>query len=402
VGSAPYLRLETRGRNTGLPHIVELRYAWIEGCYFVLAGDSANDWVKNALKQGQARVRIEDFLVDVTASKASERELAATSSAFQEKYGARDFHKWYSGERLCLRLTPAGPTVRRGEATGELEAKIGYKDWLSKSRGYSADIVSAFDSAADEYDFTIRRNFINTWIRMRSLRVLRKFIRPDDFLLEVGCGTGAEAIEISNWVRGVVATDVSPRMTGLVRAKATVRGVRDRVVPLTIRAAEIAKIRDTIGSVKLRVGYSFNGALNCEPELNSFAAQLHSLLEPGGFFVCSVRNTVCASEMISHGLALQFSKATPRRKQPTMVSVGGMDIPSTYYSPSEFASYFEPHFIAIEVIGLPTFLPPAYLNDYYLKVRSISSLLEHVELLLSGRFPFNRLGDQTLFVFRNS
>jgi len=402
VGLNRYLRLETKGRKTGLPHIVELRYVWLGGCYYVLAGGATSDWVKNALNQSFARVRLGEFMVVVKPAQAAEDERAATISAFESKYGARDARSWYPPGCACLRLAPTGPASRREASFGELEAKKAYAVWATEGRDYRAEVSNAFDLAAEEYDFTINRNFINTWIRRRSLQVLKKLVRPDDLLLEVGCGTGAEAMEVARWVSGVIATDVSARMTELVRAKSIARGIGGRIVPLTISAAEIAKARDSVGSRSIRVGYSFNGALNCEPRLDSFVTQLHSLLEPGGYFVCSVRNTTCASEMVSHGLVLQFSKATPRRVQPTMVSVGGVDIPSTYFSPSDFVSHFEPYFTPVETIGLPTLLPPAYLNEYYLMARRFTSLLERLEPLLSGVVPFNRLGDQTLFVLRRS
>ena len=397
-----YLRLETRGRKSGLPHIVELRYAWFGGNYYVLGRDSTSDWVGNALKLGSARVRLGEYLIEVAPTLADRVEGAATVAAFKSKYGLGLFRRWYSESEICLRLAPTSPAVRRGGRSGELGARTSYRDWAAVNRDYRGEVASAFDSAAEEYDFTINRNFINTWIRRRSLQVLRQLVRPDDLLVEVGCGTGAEAMEVSDWVSRIIATDVSARMTELVRAKARARGKEKRVVPLTIGAAEVAKARDLFSGRRPRVAYSFNGALNCEPDLGTFVSQLHSLLDPGGYFVCSVRNTTCASEMISHALFLQFARGTPRRLQPTMVSVGGMDIPSVYYSPSEFVSRFRPLFVLVDMIGLPAFIPPAYLNGYYLKLRGITWLVERLEPLLSGILPFNRLGDQTLFVFQNS
>ena len=397
-----FLRLETKGRKSGLPHIVELRYAWFGGNYHVLGRDSTSDWAENALKLGSARVRLGEYLIEVRASLADQSEKAATVDAFKSKYGLGLFRRWYAETEVCLRLSPVSQAVRRGGGSGELDARTSFKDWAAVKRDYYGEVASAFDSAAEEYDFTISRNFINTWIRRRSLQVLKELVRPDDLLIEVGCGTGAEAIEISDWVSGIIATDVSVRMTELVRARAKARGKENRVIPLTIGAAEVAKVREVLGGRRPRVAYSFNGALNCEPGLDTFVSQLHSLLDPGGYFVCSIRNTTCASEMVSHALVLQFAKGTPRRLQPTMVSVGGMDIPSTYYSPSEFASLFRPFFTPVETIGLPAFMPPAYLNDHLLKLRGVPWLLGRLEPLLSGVPPFNRLGDQTLFVFQNS
>jgi len=397
-----FLRLETKGRKSGLPHIVELRYAWLGGSYYVFGRNSSSDWAENALRLGAARVRLGEFLIDVTVCVANEREAEATVAAFKSKYGLVLFRRWYSEAELCLRLAPTDLAVKRGGGSGELDAKTSYADWASKDRDYYGEVAGAFDSAAEEYDFTINRNFINTWIRRRSLQVLRRLVRPDDLLIEVGCGTGAEAMEVSDWVSQIIATDVSARMTDLVRTKARARGKENSVIPLTVRAAEISKVAEVLGGRRSRLAYSFNGALNCEPDLGSFVSQLHSLLEPDGYFVCSIRNTTCASEMVSHALVLQFSKGTPRRLQPTMVSVGGVDIPSTYYSPFEFASRFRPLFTPVDVIALPALIPPAYLNGYYLKLRGIPWLLERLEPLLSGIAPFNRLGDQTLFVFQNT
>ncbi|MDG6968273.1 MAG: methyltransferase domain-containing protein [Nitrososphaerota archaeon] len=402
MGSSEYLRLETRGRRTNLPHIVELRYAWLGGEYFVLGNSPSSDWGLNALKSGKAKVRLGEYLVDVAARKADEAEAKAALMSFGKKYGARFVSRWYSHSELCLRLTPIGSAVRRGGASGELDVKADFGHWASQKKDYYVDVAGAFDSASDEYDFTIRRNFINTWIRKRSLQVLRKLLRPGDYLMEVGCGTGEEAIAISDWVSGIVATDVSAGMVGLLEEKVAARGLAGKILPMKLSASEISRVRDLIGEKEIRVAYSFNGALNCEPNLGSFVRQLDSLLEPDGYFVCSVRNTTCATEMISHGLVLQFDRANPRRVQPIMVSVGGRDVPSTYFSPSSFISYFSPRFSPAQVIALPALLPPAYLNGYYLRLRPFLSFLERLELPLSGVSPFNRLGDQTLFVFRKS
>jgi len=49
---------------------------------------------------------------------------------------------------------------------------------------------------------------------------------------------------------------------------------------------------------------------------------------------------------------------------------------------------------------LPSLLPPAYLSDYYVKLKLITGIIERLETVLSGHFPLNRLGDQTLYVFK--
>ena len=83
-----------------------------------------------------------------------------------------------------------------------------------------------------------------------------------------------------------------------------------------------------------------------------------------------------------------------------MVSVGGRDIPSTYYAPSEFVEFFRGEFKLRKTIALPGLLPPAYLNSYYVRFRRVLSILERLEPYIGASFPLNRLGDQTLFIFQ--
>jgi len=397
---AYFIRLSTRGRVTGLPHIVQLRFSWKDGSFHVVSGSSQSDWVLNAVRHQSGVVRLGEMLYEVSAEPVDEAERETILTEFRTKYGRGLVDRWYSTAGAALRLTPVAPPTRRGSTSGELETKSSLDDWIKEQRDYYSDVASAFDSASEEYDFTIGHNFINTWIRKRSIEVLLRSIRSEDFLVEVGAGTGAEAIQIAKHVRGIIATDVSKSMVDLMAAKVRAKHLEGKVVPVRLAAFELSKLRGLLGGKELRVAYSFNGALNCEPRLEKFVSSLADLLGPGGLFICSVRNTLCLAEALWHAAVLQFDRMNPRMRQPIMVSVGGTDIPSTYYSPGEFLRKFESHFKAKEVIALPGLLPPAYLNNYFLKLGSLGSAIGRIDRALSGLFPLNRYGDQTLFVFK--
>lgn len=394
------IKLITKGRRTKLPHVVEIRFTFRDGSFFVLAGERTSDWVRNALKEGKAKVRTHEFVFNVSARIATREEMAEAVEGFSSKYGSRIVREWYSNPAACISLTPQERPLRRGTVKGEGEATMTYDEWLSQSADYYRGIAGAFDSAAEEYDFTIGRNYINTWIRKRSIRELLRFAKPTDIALEVGCGTGAEAIEIAEYVAKIIATDVSDKMIEILSKKVQARGLTNRIIPLQVRAADISKAGDLTDGRKVDLAYSFNGALNCEPELEDFVRELSSIIVEGGYFVCSIRNSFCLSEALSHAVVLQFDKMTPRKNQPVMVSVGGMDIPAFYYQPATFADFFSTNFKLRKLIGLPTLLPPAYLSDYYVKFKNVASFLERLEGVLSDRFPFNRVGDQSLFVFQ--
>jgi ubiquinone/menaquinone biosynthesis C-methylase UbiE len=392
------LKLLTAGRRSGLPHVVELRFARSEEAFFVLAGDRSSDWTLNALA-GASRVRVGQMIYPVFVSKATPQEHARTLRQFLSRYGNRIVDTWYARAELCLKLHPSGPPTQRNTVRGEMDAKLDFASWKSVGNNYYATVQEAFDSASEEYDFTISHNFINTWIRKKSINELLRLVKPDDVLLEIGCGTGAESIQISKSVRQIIATDISQGMLKLLRQKISAKKL-ENILPVQARAANISSIAPLFDGGKVRIVYSFNGALNLEPHIDKFPQELSKVVDRGGYFVCSVRNIFCLSETIAHAAVLQVDKITPRREQPTMVSVGGIDIPAFYYSTTFMSKLFRPYFRLRKLVGLPAFLPPAYLNDYCIRFRPITSLLEKLEKNLAERFPFNRLSDQTLFVFQ--
>lgn len=394
------IKIVTEGRRTGLPHIVEVRFSFLDDSFIVFAGGANSDWLRNALSAGKAKVRTRELVFNVIARPAGEEEKERALKEFASKYGGRVVRDWYSNPVACLRLIPEGPPTRRGAVRGEGEATTTYKEWLDQNKDYYQGIATAFDSASEEYDFTISHNYINTWIRKRSIQELLKHAKPSDTLLEVGCGTGAEAIEISRSVSRIIATDISDKMIEILNKKVGARGLSGKIFPLQVRAADVSRVAEITAFGHVDLAYSFNGALNSEPELDRFVEGLSSLLAPRGYFICSIRNSFCLSEALSHAAVLQFEKMAPRKKQPIMVSVGGMDIPAFYYPPTAFLSFFTGKFQLKKLTGLPAFMPPAYLSDYYIKFKNVASLLEKLESTLGGHFPFNRVGDQSLLVFQ--
>jgi ubiquinone/menaquinone biosynthesis C-methylase UbiE len=366
----------------------------------VLAGRANSDWVLNAFQGKNAKLILNGLEYQVRAERSSHEERNRAYQTFQAKYGSRIVKDWYSPSAVCLKLTPIGPALQKAVVKGEGEAEIDYDTWKLTNHDYYRGVAEAFDSASEEYDFTISRNFINTWIRRRSVNALLRLAKTDDVLVEIGCGTGTEAILIAPHVSQIIATDISDKMLQILRLKLRAKRLGEKILPVKAGASELSIVRRLVDGGQVDLVYSFNGALNCEPQMRRFVAELSALLKRGGYFVCSIRNTLCLSEALSHALVFQFGRMNPRKKQPIMVSVGGKDIPSVYYSARNFARFFTLDFRLDKQIALPGIMPPAYLNDYYLKLRDRMATLERLEPLLSERFPLKFLGDQTLFIFR--
>ncbi len=396
--NATTLKLITTGRRSGIPHVAMMRFVISQGAYYVFAGTPNTDWFLNALASRVAKVRLGDHVQPVSCEESPEGEMMR--GLYTKKYGARTVKDWYSSATTrAMRLVPTCPATLRGAIRGEDDVKLDFRAWTSKSADYLDSVATAFDSASEEYDFTIKGNFINVWTRDRSIAEVIRRAGMDDTLLEIGCGTGTEAIRISRHVRKVVATDISLGMISLLRRKVDARGLTTRIEAIQLRATEIARASGALPGGKARLAYSLNGALNCEVDVGRVARELWNLLEPGGLFICSVRNRLCLEESLSRAVQFRFGTLAPRKRQPIMVSVGGMDIPAYYYSPREFARFFEPYFSTTKMAALPAVIPPPSLNDFYVRLRSRLLLVEKADAALADKFPFNRFGDQTLFVF---
>ncbi|HEY1015278.1 MAG TPA: methyltransferase domain-containing protein, partial [Herpetosiphonaceae bacterium] len=89
--------------------------------------------------------------------------------------------------------------------------------------------ATAFDTVAERYDgdFTSRR--LGGWLRAAVWRRLGAAFRPGDRALELGCGTGEDALWLARRGVAVTATDVSPGMLRVAAAKARAAGLADRI-----------------------------------------------------------------------------------------------------------------------------------------------------------------------------
>jgi SAM-dependent methyltransferase len=402
VPQARTIKLITKGRITGLPHVVELRFVIANNTFLVLAGARPTDWLRNCLTSGQAVVRLHDLMYEVSARVATQDERVAARAAFVAKYGLGTFRNWYGDRSECLWLAPSSPPLVRSPGSALGQTRQDYEEWKKQNRDYYRAIAEAFDSAAPEYDFSISRNFLNTWVRRRSVRELLRLARPDDVVIEIGCGTGVEALQIAAHVSQVVATDISKAMLEILERKATAWKAAERIVPVQLKASEIGEVARYLPHGTSRLAYSFDGALNCEPNMRDFVVGLAGVMRDGGYFVCSVLNTLCATEGLAYAAALQFDKMASRKKQPMVLSAGGRPAPCLAYPPSKFEQSFRPYFRLKKRVGLPAFLPPPYLNEHYLRFRPVGAIFERLEPLLSSWPPFNRWGDQTLFIFEKT
>ena len=121
----------------------------------------------------------------------------------------------------------------------------------------------------------------------RKLSETRMLLRPDDRVLEFGCGTGTTALRHAPHVKEIVAIDISARMIGIAREKAQ----SAHVTNVEFRQASFDTFDAAPGSFNMVMAHSI---LHLIPDHRAAIEQSFNLLAPGGVFVSS---TACLGEM---------------------------------------------------------------------------------------------------------
>ena len=90
----------------------------------------------------------------------------------------------------------------------------------------------AFDSVAADYDGPRGNNELIQRMRLALWDAVPHEIPSGGRLLDLGCGTGIDAVEFATRGFQVVATDWSPQMVARTAARAAAQGLQASVTPM--------------------------------------------------------------------------------------------------------------------------------------------------------------------------
>ncbi len=262
------------------------------------------------------------------------------------------------------------------------------------------DAAAAYDAIASRYDLVPVENRINRYMRAASLERLRSTFAGGQRVLEIGCGTGDEALALAAGGVRVAAVDASAEMVRIARAKASTQGMADRVAFHNASAGDLVRIAPSLDGPFDGAYASFS--LAYEPDLRPVAAGLHALLRPGARFLASVPSRLCLVEFL-----LAFGSGHPgfagRRLRPWHGhKVGAHVVPIRTFTPRGFLRAMGPHFSLVRLEAIPAIVPPAYMNRAYSRSRGLADAMERADSVLRKRFPFRYLGDHVLVELRHA
>lgn len=218
----------------------------------------------------------------------------------------------------------------------------------------------AFDPLAATYDNTFTHTEIGRYLRDQVHARLDRHFRAGDHVLELGCGTGEDALRLAERGVHVTATDISEGMLASARAK-TVGNVLVRVERLDLRTLTPYPPRHEGEEEQFDGAFSNFGPMNCLEEWRTLAGWLADRIKTGGIVGLGVMSPLCMWEPLWHGLHGNFKTATRRWRKSTMFQPDAVSEPITVTYPSigRISKDFAPHFRRAYVQPLGLFLPPS-------------------------------------------
>ena len=254
----------------------------------------------------------------------------------------------------------------------------------------------AFDSVAADYDGPRGNNELIQRMRLTLWDTVHSEVPAGARLLDLGCGTGLDALEFARRGFHVVATDWSPLMVERTRARAAGAALQSRVTAAHLGIQELAQLDGEFDGI-----YSNFGPLNCVPDLGTVAGECARLLRPGGILVFSVMGRICPWELAHYAVRGRFRRASVRAARgATAVGMNRHTIWTCYYLPREFYRAFAGYFSLQSYRALGLFMPPPYLVDYYRRRRRWCERLGRLDDRLGALPVLRDMGDHFLIVLR--
>jgi SAM-dependent methyltransferase len=258
---------------------------------------------------------------------------------------------------------------------------------------------AAFDSVAPDYDGPRGNNEAIQEMRAEMWRWLDRTFANPGRLVDLGCGTGLDAVRMARRGHEVTATDWSPLMVERTRARAAAEQLASRVHAVAVGAHELERLGLPEGA--LDGAYSNLGPLNCVPDLGAVARECARLVRPGGALVFTVIGRVCPWELAHYLARGRWARARVRFARDVVpVGMNRHTIWTRYYTPRAFHRAFTRDFALEHFRGVCLLAPPPYLTAFRARHARLCRALFRLDQRIAGWPLLRGMGDHFLMVLR--
>jgi SAM-dependent methyltransferase len=266
--------------------------------------------------------------------------------------------------------------------------------------------MSAFDTLAPSYDKEFTHTAIGQILRNRVHNRLLSHFKAGDSLLEMGCGTGEDALFLAEKGLQITATDASEKMLSITREKTK---HLPNVTLSQLDLAHLPSLRSGEGEasshfapprgvgihraaegdgVAFTGAFSNFGALNCLNDWETLAAWLGEAIPKGGVVGLGIMSPYCAWEFAWHALHWKWNIALRRLRGSEFEGIR-----ITYPTVQRITDDFSPYFRRVHLMPLGLFLPTSALFDVVQKRPKLMNTLVGLENRFGNIPQFAMLAD---------
>lgn len=258
--------------------------------------------------------------------------------------------------------------------------------------------AQAFDAVAESFE-----QRYGDWL---SVAAQRRAVRREMLaafpagarVLEVGGGTGDDALWLTRQGRQVLLTDAAPAMVRLAREKLG----PDAAVALPAENLDtLADEREAADAAPFDGAFSNFAALNCVADLARVARGLARVVRPRAPVLVVLFGPFAPGEVLVQ-LVRRDPRAAFRRlaRAPAPTRLSGHEFVVYYHRPETIVRAFRPWFRLVGVRGIGVFVPPSAAEPWISRHPRLLGRLEAVDRLVSR--PLAYLGDHVLYRFRRT
>ncbi len=217
--------------------------------------------------------------------------------------------------------------------------------------------TAAFDALAADYDVRFSNRLPATWLRTAVHRRVGPLLHADARVIELGCGSGEDAIWLAQQGCNVWAMDASIEMLERARSKIAAAGLTERV-ELQCLDLNAWHEMDMTESPIADLVFSNFGALNCIGDLEPVLSAAWRRLKPDGLVAITLMGRFCLSETLYFLARGQLKKAGRRWRSRAWFKVGAERFPVWYHSPRRVEASAT-NFNRLATYGIGGMLPPS-------------------------------------------
>ncbi|HEV2578125.1 MAG TPA: class I SAM-dependent methyltransferase [Acidobacteriaceae bacterium] len=258
--------------------------------------------------------------------------------------------------------------------------------------------AQAFDAMAPDFDARFRA-WASVAAQRRAVRAtLLDQFPPKGHILEIGGGTGEDALFLAERGFRLLLTDASPAMVDIAEKKLRFLGSCAQIVAAE-EMENFAEERRRAGELPFDGAFSDFAPLNCVQDIRSVAKGLALLLKPDAAVMLVLFGTCCPAEIVVETLRGRPRNALRRfHRGAAPATLAQRSFEVFYHRGSELQRAFGPWFELERKIGIGLAVPPSAAEPWISRYPHLLAKLEAFDRTMAHLLaPF---GDHVLYQFR--